>query len=166
MIWEFPVWLWGSSWSSPSPGNGVDLEYAGTVSPTVDWTESSCPPMVCDGMVHCPLLACQPCCNVVCLLLFFSWEKSIFVPLMSAAYQPTCASWWWCWYLLRGGWPALWSGVECCVCKHWDLSTCHGSHIGCQNWAVMGLPPHSGGVACALGPQWWTNNSTDWLDIR
>ena len=57
-------------------------------------------------------------------------------------------------------------GVECCVCKHWDLSTCHGSHIGCQNWAVMGLPPHSGWVDCALGTQQWTNNSTDWLDIR
>ena len=39
-------------------------------------------------------------------------------------------------------------------------------HIGCQNLAVTGLPPHSGGVACALGPWGWTNNSTDLLDIK
>ena len=29
----------------------------------------------------------------------------------------------------------------------------------------MGLPPHLGGVAHALGPQWWTNNSTDLFDM-
>ena len=63
MIWEPPVWLWDSSSSSPSPGNGVDIGYTGTVSPTVDWAESSCPPLVCDGMMHCPLLACQLCCK-------------------------------------------------------------------------------------------------------
>ena len=31
---------------------------------------------------------------------------------------------------------------------------------------VVGLPPHLGGVAHALGPQWWTNNSTDLLGIK
>ena len=34
-----------------------------TVSPTVDWAESSCPPMVCDGSVHCLMLACQLHCK-------------------------------------------------------------------------------------------------------
>ena len=32
--------------------------------------------------------------------------------------------------------------------------------------SVAGLPPHSGGVAHALGPWWWTNNSTDLLDMK
>ena len=32
--------------------------------------------------------------------------------------------------------------------------------------SVTGLPPHLGGVACALGPQQWTNNSTDLLDMK
>ena len=31
---------------------------------------------------------------------------------------------------------------------------------------VVGLPAHSGGVAHALGPWWWTNNSTGLLDIK
>ena len=30
---------------------------------------------------------------------------------------------------------------------------------------IAGLPPHLGGVAHTLGPQWWTNNSTDLLDM-
>ena len=30
---------------------------------------------------------------------------------------------------------------------------------------VMGLPPFSEGVACALGPQWWTEDSTLWILI-
>ena len=34
-----------------------------TVSPAVDWAESSCPPMVCDGSMHCLMLACQPHCK-------------------------------------------------------------------------------------------------------
>ena len=31
---------------------------------------------------------------------------------------------------------------------------------------VAGLPPRSGGVARALGPRRWTNNSTGLLDIK
>ena len=31
---------------------------------------------------------------------------------------------------------------------------------------IAGLPPSLGGVACALGPQQWTNNSTDLLDMK
>ena len=34
-----------------------------TVPPTVDWAESSCPPMVCYGMVHCLMSACRLHCN-------------------------------------------------------------------------------------------------------
>ena len=35
-----------------------------------------------------------------------------------------------------------------------------------EGGSVAGLPPHLGGVACALGPQQWTNNSTGLLDIK
>ena len=38
-------------------GNGVVIGYTATVSSIVEWAESSCSPMVCDGMMHCPLLA-------------------------------------------------------------------------------------------------------------
>ena len=31
---------------------------------------------------------------------------------------------------------------------------------------VVGLPPHLGRVAHALGPWQWANNSTGWLDIK
>ena len=31
---------------------------------------------------------------------------------------------------------------------------------------VAGLPPRSGGVARALGPRRWTNNSTGLLDMK
>ena len=31
---------------------------------------------------------------------------------------------------------------------------------------VVGLPPHLGGVAHALGPGQWTNNSTGLLDMK
>ena len=31
---------------------------------------------------------------------------------------------------------------------------------------VVGLPAHLGGVAHALGPWQWTNNSTDLLDMK
>ena len=32
--------------------------------------------------------------------------------------------------------------------------------------SLVGLPLHLGGVACALGPWWWTNNSTDLFDMK
>ena len=32
--------------------------------------------------------------------------------------------------------------------------------------SVVGLPPHSGGVAHALGSWQWTNNSTGLLDMK
>ena len=38
--------------------------------------------------------------------------------------------------------------------------------LGTRNWVVMGLPPPLGGVAHALGPWQWTNNSTGLLDIK
>ena len=34
-----------------------------TVSPAIDWAESSCPPMVCDGSMHCLMLACRLHCK-------------------------------------------------------------------------------------------------------
>ena len=45
-----------------TPGNGVDISYPGTVSPVVEWAESSCSPLVGDGMMHCPLSAWQLHC--------------------------------------------------------------------------------------------------------
>ena len=63
-----PSWGWSKDLPSgcgiplcllPPPGNGVDIGYTGMVSPIVEWAESSCSPLVCNGMMHCPLLATQ-----------------------------------------------------------------------------------------------------------
>ena len=43
-----------------------------TVSPDGNWAESSCTIGVCDGVVHCLMLACQPhckCCTFTSVLL-------------------------------------------------------------------------------------------------
>ena len=44
-------------------GNGVDIGYTDTVSPTVDWAESSCPPPECDSMIALPAVSLLPCCK-------------------------------------------------------------------------------------------------------
>ena len=44
----------------------MDIGYTGTVSPTVDWAESSCPPPVCDGMIFCLQLAMLEMSHVYC----------------------------------------------------------------------------------------------------
>ena len=38
--------------------------------------------------------------------------------------------------------------------------------LGAKHWVVAGLPPCLGGVACALGPQQWTNNPTGLLGMK
>ena len=43
---------------------------------------------------------------------------------------------------------------------------CESVWSGVKNIIVAGLPPHVGGVVHALGPQQWTNNSTDLLDVK
>ena len=47
------------------------------------------------------------------------------------------------------------------------LSTSHRPHIGCQIQVFMGLPLRLGGVAHAVGLQWWTKDSTKlfWYNV-
>ena len=60
------------------------------------------------------------------------------------------------------------------VTKQWSVTpVIMGSYppamsptLGAKFQVVAGLPPHSGGVAHALGPWQWTNNSTDLLGIK
>ena len=131
MIWESPVWLWDSSFSSPSPwewsGYWLHLHsvphcWMGRVlllSSGVWWN---------DALPTVSLLNHAAC--VVCLLQFFSQMQSIFVWLfMLATGQPICASWWWwwCWCRcccsLRGGRLAL-SSSNWVVCL-WALGSVH-----------------------------------------
>ena len=66
-----PSWGWSGNFPSDCgiplclplpPGIGVHVGYTGTVSPNIEWAESSCSHLVCNGMMHCPLLACQLHC--------------------------------------------------------------------------------------------------------
>ena len=141
-------------------------------------TRLQCPPLI-TGQIPPALLwcvmawhtaQCQPVgctSNVVHLLLFLSWEKSIFILLlMLVTGRLTCASWWWCWCLLSRGWLAL-SSSSWVLC----LQALGSVHLPwAQHWVpelgCCGFTTHLGGVDCALGPQQWTNNSTGLLDIK
>ena len=136
---------------------------------------SQCPPMVTgqspQALLVYVMVLCTAWCwlvsltvNVVHLQVFFCGRKSFFVQLLLlAAGQPTCAIWWCC---LSWGWLASLQAVECYTCVYGVLSTSHRPHIGCQIWVVVGWPLCLGGVAHALGPWQWTNNSTNLLWMK
>ena len=127
------------------------------------------------ALIQCVMVWCTVQCQhvsctakVICVLLFFSWEKLTFIwPLMSAACQPTCASWWWCWCLLRGGWPALWSSSwVLCLQALGSVKLLWTPHWVPEFVLLQVYHPIWVGVAHALGPLQWTNNSTDLLDVK
>ena len=96
---------------------------------------------------------CQPVshtANVISLLQFFSGEKFVSVwLLMLATGRPTCASWWWCWCLLNGGWLAL-SSSSWVLCL-WALGSVHlpWAPHWCQKLGCCGFTtPFGRGGSC------------------
>ena len=65
-----------------------------TVSPIGNWPEASFTIGVCDGAVHCLMLACWPHCKCCMLTSVLSLKKKLFFVqlLLLAASRSTCAS--------------------------------------------------------------------------
>ena len=105
---------------------------------TVDWAESSCPPMVCDGMAHCPILACWPHCKCHTFTAVLFWREINFHTTSCIGHQlADMCCWWSCWCLLSGGWLALSSSswVSCLQA----LGSVHlpwAPSLGTRNWVL------------------------------
>ena len=55
----------------------LGMEWIATqaVSIILDWAESSCPPMLCDGIADCPMLACWPLCKCHTFTAVLFWRE-------------------------------------------------------------------------------------------
>ena len=103
---------------------------------------SQCPLLVTGqsptSLLVCVMVSCTAWCwpvsltaNDVHLLAFFCWKKLCLVWLLvSAAGQPTCASWWYC--LLSWGWLAMSPSSWVLHLQVWGPIHMPWAHIGCQ----------------------------------
>ena len=161
---ELPILLWGSSWSPCSPWEWSGLWLYWSKHPPLVTGQSPPALLVCDGVAHCPMLACQPHCKCHTFTGVLLLREIIF-------HMTFCIGCWPAAMCLLMFSPQL--SMASNVTKQLSvtpmslgscppaMSTTLGAKVG-LSWVYHPI----WGLACALGPWQWTNNSTDLLGIK